>query len=57
MNFVNGILIATLPLVLGGIATIVVQVFDIKACMGRLEERLKNHIQYHESERKERRRN
>ncbi len=47
-SITNALVISVVPLLLAGIATIVVTMFDIKACMGRLEERVKNHIEYHE---------
>lgn len=45
----NYIIITVLPTILFGIGAIVVQVWDIKACMGRMEERMKAHIELHEA--------
>ena len=48
-NIVNIAVITVLPTILVGIGTIVVQVWDVRNCMGRLDERLKAHIELHEA--------
>jgi len=45
---INALIISVVPLLLIGVATIVVQVFDIKAHVSRLEERIRGHIILHE---------
>ncbi len=45
----NAIVVSVVPLMLAGMATIVVNMFEIKACMARIEERAKGHVLLHEA--------